>query len=147
MRQGVLGTHECDVLEPGKPVMEIAPRDGYRFETTIASGDVGHVRVGMPVRIRFDAYDYQKYGALEGRVAYIAPDSRSVEAPRTNASGQAANSVAFLVRIEMQSDEVGRGSLRGAVKLGLGGTAEIITASESLLTILLKRIRLAISLA
>lgn len=135
-----------DVLEPGKPVMEIAPRDGYRFETAVSSADVGQVKVGMPVRIRFDAYDYQKYGSLAGVVSYIAPDSRTVDQLRTHAAGPATHSVAFLVRIEMESDEVGRGSTCGTVKLGLGGSADIITASESLLTILFKRMRGAISL-
>jgi hypothetical protein len=41
---------------------------------------------------------------------------------------------------------VGRGDLRGFVKLGLGGTAEIVTGSESVLSILIKRIRQSISL-
>lgn len=135
-----------DVLEPGKPVLKIAPRDGYRFETTIASEDVGQVKVGMPVRIRFDAYDYQQYGSLEGRVAYISPDSRPIEQPTGHAAGPAANSAAYLVRIEMQANEVGRGSLRGAIKLGLGGTADIITDRESLLVLLFKRIRHTIAL-
>ena len=71
-----------DVLEPGKPVMEIAPRDGYRFEAAIVSEDVGHVQVGMPVRIKFDAYDYQKYGVMTGTVTYLSPDSRAASRGR-----------------------------------------------------------------
>jgi hypothetical protein len=50
------------------------------------------------------------------------------------------------VRVELLADEVGRGALRGRVKLGLGGTAEIVTGRESVLAILVKRIRQAISL-
>jgi hemolysin D len=139
-----------DVLEPGKSVMEIAPQDGYRFEGAILSEDVGHVQVGMPVRIKFDAYDYQKYGVMTGKVTYLSPDSH---VPRDNA-GQAAEpstpanrkGAAYLVRIEMDADAVGRGELTGPVKLGLGGTAEIVTDRESLLMIFFRKIRQTISL-
>jgi hemolysin D len=141
-----------DVLEPGKPVMEIAPQDGYRFEGAILSEDVGHVQVGMPVRIKFDAYDYQKYGVMTGKVTYLSPDSH---VPRDNNSQGAAEQPAsanrkspasFLVRIDMDADAVGRGELTGPVKLGLGGTAEIVTDRESLLMIFFRKIRQTISL-
>jgi hemolysin D len=139
-----------DVLEAGKPVMEIAPRNSYRFEAAIGSEDVGNVQVGMPVRIKFDAYDYQKYGVMTGTVAYMSPDSRlpredngqpAAEAPVSHKS-----SAVFVVRVEMDADVVGQGELRGAVKLGLGGTAEIVTDRESLLRIFFRKIRQTISL-
>jgi HlyD family secretion protein len=140
-----------DVLEPGKPVLEIAPQRGYRFEAVVPSQDIGNLRVGMPVQIKFDAYDYQKYGVLEGRVIYLSPDSRvgddanqELEAANSPAAGNSP--AAFLVRIELCADEVKRGELRGPVKLGLGGTAEIVTGRESVLSILLRRIRQSISL-
>lgn len=137
-----------DVLEPGKPVLELAPQTRYCFEAAVAGGEIGQLKVGMPVKIRFDAYDYQKYGALTGTVTYLSPDSREINADQQDEDSKAARNlpVAFVVRIEMNSSEVGRGDLRGPVKLGLGGTAEIITESESLLNILIKRIRKTISL-
>jgi hemolysin D len=141
-----------DVLEPGKPVMEIAPRDGYRFEAAIVSEDVGHVQVGMPVRIKFDAYDYQKYGVMTGTVTYLSPDSRVAREdegrPGAKTQGQAGrNSPAtFQVRIEMDGDSVGGGELRGDMKLGLGGVAEIVTDRESLIMIFFRKIRQSISL-
>ncbi|MBL8851020.1 MAG: HlyD family efflux transporter periplasmic adaptor subunit, partial [Planctomycetaceae bacterium] len=68
-----------DVLEPGKPVFELAQQATYCFEAAVPGADVGQLQVGMPVRIRFDAYDYQKYGALEGKVTYLSPDSRPLD--------------------------------------------------------------------
>jgi HlyD family secretion protein len=141
-----------DVLEPGKLVMEIAPRGGYRFEAAIASEDVGHVQVGMPVRIRFDAYDYQTYGVMTGTVAYLSPDSklsRANEAGSTGAAttpGNQSSPAVFMVRIRMDADVVGRDNLQGAIKLGLGGTAEIVTDRENLLKIFFRKIRQSISL-
>jgi HlyD family secretion protein len=136
-----------DVLEPGKAFLEIAPQGGYRFEAAVSSEDAGNLSVGMPVQIKFDAYDYQKYGVLPGKVVYISPDSKVPEA-QDGAPHGAANSfsAAYIVRIELHAEEVSRGELRGPVKLGLGGTAEIVTGSESILAILVKRIRQTISL-
>ncbi len=91
----------------------------------------------MPVRIKLDAYDYQKYGTLDGTVSFISPDSGMREGQRT---------AIYLVRIDLEGDEVGRGDLRGRVKLGMAGQAEIVTDQESLLALLLKKIRQTISL-
>ncbi len=140
-----------DVLQPGKAVLEIAPQNDFRFEALVPSQDVGNLRVGMPVQIKFDAFDYQKYGVLEGTVAFISPDSKIPEAGDERPDSEHRNakrspSADFLVRIELHGDEVGRGALRGRVKLGLGGTAEIVTGRESLLAILVQRIRQTISL-
>jgi hypothetical protein len=89
------------------------------------------------VRIKLDAFDYQRYGVMTGTVCFIAPDSRSTDE---------ATSARYLVRIELDGDEVGRGAWRGRVKLGMAGQAEIATARESLLWLLLRRIRQSISL-
>lgn len=129
-----------DVVASGKPIAELAPQRGFRFEAIVPSSDVGLLQVGMPVQIKFDAYDYQKYGILAGTVQYISPDSKWSE------SSDRPRGAAYLVRIELHADEVVRGHLCGKVKLGLGGTAEIVTGRESILAILVKRIRSAISL-
>ncbi len=136
-----------DVLEPGKPALEVAREECRTFEAVVSGEDVGLVRLGMPVRIRFDAYDYQKYGVLQGHVSYIAPDSQATPpAAGGQGEGRPVPRLAFLVRVELHAGQVGRGEVEGPVKLGLGGTAEIITDSESLLAIFLKRLRQTISL-
>jgi multidrug resistance efflux pump len=130
-----------DVLELGKPVFEIARQEGFHFEAAVDGKDVGHLAVGMPARIKFDAFDFQRYGTLAGTLHFIAPDSRVISDGSRNSSP-----VTYLVRIKLENDRFGRGELHGAVKLGLGGTAEIVTERQSLLMILVKRLRGTISL-
>src|SRR5262249_20810919 len=106
---------------------------------------------GMPVRIKFDAYDYQKYGVMAGTVTYLSPDSKvandnGADPSATPAPTSRPTPAAYIVRIEMEGNELVRGSLRGTVKLGLGGKAEIVTDRESLLMIFVKKIRQTISL-
>ena len=91
----------------------------------------------MPARIRLDAYDSQRYGVLTGRVSFIAPDSTA---------GQGQQAARYVIRIDLDSAEVGHGELRGRVKLGMSGQVEVVTERRSLLTLLLKKIRQSISL-
>jgi multidrug efflux pump subunit AcrA (membrane-fusion protein) len=126
-----------DVLETGKAAVEIAQQAGFRFEATVPSEEVGHLRVGLPARIKLDAYDYQRYGTVDGTVCFLSPDSGIAEGQKT---------ATYTVRIVLPRDEVGRGDLRGRVKLGMAGRAEIVTGRESLLSLLVKRIRQSISL-
>jgi multidrug efflux pump subunit AcrA (membrane-fusion protein) len=126
-----------DVLETGKAVVEIAQQAGFRFEATVPSEEVAHLRVGLPARIKLDAYDYQRYGTLDGTVCFLSPDSEI---------GQGQKLATYTVRIALPCDVVGRGDLRGRVKLGMSGQVEIITDRERLLKILVRRIRRTISL-
>jgi HlyD family secretion protein len=126
-----------DVLEPGKAVAEIAQQKGFCFEVLVPSEEVAHLSVGMPARVRLDAYDHQRYGCVEGKVYFISPDS---EVP----DGQRA--ACYLVRIELSRGEVGRGDLLGPIKLGMAGQVEIVSGRESVLFLLLKKIRQSVSL-
>jgi HlyD family secretion protein len=126
-----------DLLERGKTVLEIAEQAGFRFEAAVPSEAVGHVRVGLPARIKLDAYDYQKYGTLDGAVCFVSPDS-GVPGGRQSAM--------YTVRVAVSRDEVSRGAHRGRVKLGMSGRVEIVTGRESLLSLLVKRVRQTISL-
>ena len=52
----------------------------------------------------------------------------------------------YVVKIQLEGEELGRGEFRGHVKLGMAGQAEIVTGQERLLTLLVKKIRQTISL-
>jgi hemolysin D len=141
-----------DVIGPGQRVLEIAEQKGFRFEVLVLSEEVGHLQVGMPVRIKLDAFDYQKYGTVSGTVGYISPDSVVAQEPQsaggpvgpTASRGQRA--AAFLVKIDLDSDAIGFEEVRSKIKLGMLGQAEIVTDHETLLFLLLKKIRQSISL-
>jgi multidrug resistance efflux pump len=137
---GVVTTGELkvgDYLEPGKQVVEIAEQKGFRFELQVPTEEIAHLRVGMPARVRLNAFDYQRYGTLEGTVCFISPDSKVEQGQKT---------ATYLVRIELKGDEVGQGEFRGKVKLGMAGQGEIVTSQESILSLLVKKIRQTISL-
>lgn len=131
--------HPGDLIEPGKSVFEVASEHSLCFESYIATEDVGRLQQAMPARIKFDAYDFQRYGTLGAAVAFIAPDSRVL--------GEVAQkSPVYVVRLRLDGRQLVRGDLRGEVKLGLAGQVEIVTERRTVLAILVHRIRSAVSL-
>ena len=129
-----------DIVQPGQSVASIAEQTGYRIDVNVSNEDVGQLRVGMPTRIKLDAYDYQKYGTLAGTVIFVSPDSEVSQNPNSQ------QSATYTVKISLKGEEVVRGNLRGRIKLGMTGSAEIVTGQESLLALLVKGIHNSISL-
>ena len=128
-----------DVVPSGHTVAELARQGDLRLDVAIPAADVGHIRVGMPVRVKLEAYDYQDYGTLDGRVTFVSPDSVAAEP-----AGDTPALPVFTARVQLDSDTVGRGNHTGQVKIGMAGRAEIYTEQRSLFTLLAKRIDRAV---
>jgi multidrug resistance efflux pump len=140
---GVVITAELqpgDVVPLNEPVLKIAPGDGLMFEGVVAAADVGHLRPETAVRVKIDAYNYQQYGTVPGRVEFISSDSGVVE------NAKQGNVVIYYVRIALDEHELRYGKLRGDLKFGMTGRAEIVTGRASLLSLLFRKIRRIISL-
>ncbi|HEY2787385.1 MAG TPA: HlyD family efflux transporter periplasmic adaptor subunit [Fimbriiglobus sp.] len=126
-----------EVLEPGRPIAEIAEQRGFRIEFAVGSEEIEKVKPGMPVTIKLEAFDYQKYGTLGGTVDFISPDS-------TVSEGHAG--AVYLVRATVNGDTVGRGQGMGQIKLGMAGQVELVTGEECLLKLLVRKVRHGIRL-
>ncbi len=129
-----------DIIEPGKLGISMVRQSGFQFEVAIPNSEIAHLRVGLPSRIKLDAYDYQKYGTLDGTLKMVAPDSQVAEGP------EGTQVALYQAEITLTQDEIGRGKHRGRIKLGMTGRAEIVTGKESILMLLLRRIRQTVSL-
>lgn len=64
------------VVKPGEQLLEIVPADaGIEVEARLKPSDRGLVQEGMPVKVKVTAYDFLRYGALEGKVLRISADA------------------------------------------------------------------------
>lgn len=64
------------VVKAGEQLLEIVPADaGIEVEARLKPSDRGLVQEGMPVKIKVTAYDFLRYGALEGKVLRISADA------------------------------------------------------------------------
>jgi multidrug efflux pump subunit AcrA (membrane-fusion protein) len=141
--EGIVITAEVQpgyVVPLNEPVLKIAPGEGLMFEGIVGAADVGNLQPQTRVRVKIDAYNYQQYGTVPGRVEFISSDSGVVK------DGQQGNAVFYFVRIALQDEELESGELRGDLKLGMTGRAEIVTGKASLLSLLFRKIRQVISL-
>jgi HlyD family secretion protein len=58
-------------------IAQIAPHNtSVILKAYMPSEQSGFLKIGMPVKIKFDAYSYQDYGVLPGRVTWISPNSK-----------------------------------------------------------------------
>lgn len=75
---------EIAVAGPGQAVaahealMKLVPAsEGLVVEARVANEDVGRLRPGMPATVKVRAFDYLRYGTLEGRLEKVAADATS----------------------------------------------------------------------
>ena len=68
------------VVQPGKMIAEIAPqRNSLVLKAQMATTESGSLKKGMPVKIKIDAYPFQDYGVMEGKLRKISPTSKMTE--------------------------------------------------------------------
>jgi HlyD family secretion protein len=68
------------VVQLGQMIAQIAPENtALILKARMPSQHSGFVKVGMPVKIKFDAYPFQEYGIVSGRISWISPNSKIQE--------------------------------------------------------------------
>jgi len=131
-----------DLVSPGTAGLRAAWRQEMEFEGLVSNDKVGRLEVGMPCRVKLDAYDYQSYGTLAATLRSVAPDS---ELPASQA-GRGSGGAMYRVKLDISQTTLGRGTDQAVAKLGMTGEAEIVLDQETLLQIFLKKMRGTISL-
>ncbi len=64
------------VVTPAEKMMTIVPKDSpLVIKAKVLNQDIGFVEAGMPVSIKVDTFNFQKYGILNGEVTVVAPNS------------------------------------------------------------------------
>ncbi len=123
------------VLRAGDEILQISPTEGeLLLEVRVNPVDIGQLRVGQPVQLRIDAYDYTIHGSLEGELVYLSSDTLSEPAP----NGQ--NQTYYRGRVRISSEAAARNPKLAALDLRPGMTAsvDIRTGQRSVLAYLIK---------
>jgi adhesin transport system membrane fusion protein len=122
-------------LRTGDELMQISPSDDeLMIEAKVSPTDIGLLRVGLPVLLRVDAFDYSVYGGLKGSLKYISSDTLVEQGP----NGQSTTSYRVHIRLdEAQSNtKLALSELRPGMTVG----ADIRTGKRSVLEYLFKPI-------
>ncbi len=64
------------VVQEAQGLMQVVPEGiPMEVESWMENKDVGFVQPGMPVEIKIDTFNFQKFGTLKGKVREISPDA------------------------------------------------------------------------
>ncbi len=108
------------VMQPGEQIATIAPKDApLILRAKLSSRESGFVKVGLSVKIKFDAYPFQDYGIIPGKVRWIAPNSKVQQ------TAQGSEEI-YDVEIELAQTYIRAGKKTLALAPGQTASAEII---------------------
>lgn len=134
--------HPGAVVQPGQTIAQIAPQTARLvLRARMDNKQTGFLKVGLPAKVKFDAYPFQDYGILPGRMSWIAPTS-SLPAPTgapTATPGNTASS--FEVEIELAQSFIQAQGKAIALKAGQTATAEVIVRQRRVIDLFLDPFR------
>ncbi|MGB5635607.1 MAG: HlyD family efflux transporter periplasmic adaptor subunit, partial [Waterburya sp.] len=127
------------VLQTGQMVAKIAPKgSSLVLRGRMSSRESGFLEVGLPVKLKFDAYPFQDYGIVPGKLTWISPDSRS---PQTSSSNESVNPSQlgdfYEVEITLERNYIDAGKRRILLTPGHTGTAEVVIRQRRLVDVFL----------
>ncbi|KHA61924.1 HlyD family type I secretion periplasmic adaptor subunit [Vibrio sp. MarTm2] len=118
------------VIQPGMDIVEIVPsEDTLLVEAKIAPQDIAFLRPELPTIVKFSAYDFTKYGGLEGTLEHISADTTTDEE---------GNSF-YLVRVRTKETSLNKDETLPIIP-GMTASVDIITGKRTVMEYLLKPI-------
>lgn len=134
--EGILS--ELTVADVGEYVQKhdalctILPKDASLYmDITVLNKDIGFIATGMEVKYKFDAFPYTDCGLLFGKVGMISP---SATEDRALGLVYHVHGTLEAICFDIHGDEY-------HVKPGMTATAELVTGTKSILSILFSRLK------
>lgn len=117
------------VVAPGNTILEIVPiEEKLIAEIEISTRDIGHIKTGQSVNLKFTTYDFARYGGIKGRLVEISPTTL------LNTSG----SPYYRGIVNFSSSHIGKKSGKNPILPGMTLQADIKTGSKTVMEYLLK---------
>lgn len=121
-----------EVLEAGKTVAEIVPRGvPLVLSAVLPNQEAGFVKLGMPVKVKLDAYPYQDYGVISGKVTQISQDAKADEK-----LGEV-----YRLEITLEQNYITDNHQRIAFKAGQTAAADIIIRRRRIIDVIVDPIK------
>ena len=145
-----LATHTIGtVASPGTILMTLVPQgDTLVAEVWVGNQDVGFVREGQKVKLKLAAFQFQKYGMVEGVVRQMSADA--TEAPSANTRSDALGGrdrpmgpLAYRAQVELKSQDLEVDGSKYALQAGMQVSSEINLGTRSILDYVLSPVQKA----
>lgn len=120
------------VVQSGETVAEIAPQGSpLVLSAVLPDREAGFVEKGMTAQVKFDAYSYQDYGVIPGKVISVSPDTKIDE----------KLGAVYRVQIELKRNYVTNDLKKILFKPGQTATADIVIKQQRIIDVLLDPIK------
>lgn len=122
------------VVKPGEIIMEILPTSSDLIvEAKVSPADIAYVKEGQTATVKLDAYDYSIFGAMNGNVVYISPDTLMEQTPKGEEPYYRAQIKITGAEFEDHRDEI-------VIKPGMTASVDIKAKERSVLSYITKPI-------
>ncbi len=134
------------VLQSGQQFITLVPTDApLEIEANISGREDGFVRVGDPVSVKFDTFQYTHYGMAYGTVRTVSPDSFTAQDDQRNPTGAVpmpAGTTEPFFRARIAIDRMALHDVPEGFHLipGMPVTADIKIGKRTVLEYLLQRV-------
>ena len=141
-----LATHTSGtVVQPGTVLASLVPRDEkLKAEVWVSNDDIGFVRPGQSVKLKFAAYTFQKYGMGQGTVEHVSADAQSEEEARDKGlqeSGQ--RPLRFKALVSLDASALETDGMKYPLTVGMQASAEILLGNRTVAEYLLSPVKKA----
>ncbi|SBT09279.1 Type I secretion membrane fusion protein, HlyD family [Candidatus Propionivibrio aalborgensis] len=144
-----LATHSAGtVVQPGTVLLTLVPKEEtLRAEVWVSNEDIGFVRQGQPVKLKFAAFPFQKYGMVDGTVEHVSADS----ADNATGNGNNPNDKApartpmlfYKALVTLKAMHLSLDEQNFALSAGMQTHAEILLGTRTVMEYLLSPVRKA----
>jgi hemolysin D len=129
----VTSTQPGDKIQANTPLGGIAPKNARPvLKVEIAERDRGFLREGLPVKLKFSAFPYQRYGVIRGALAFISPS--------TKPSGQNKQPV-YEGHVTLDQDHYLVAETTYPLRYGMTASAEVVVRARRLIDLALDPFR------
>jgi len=131
------------VVQPGTVIVTLVPlREPLLAEVSIENQDIGFVAPKQPVRLKLAAYQFQKYGMLDGVVQTVSADaSEQANSSEAKTTSPPSNGTVFKALIELKRQELDANGLVLPLAAGMQVSAEILQGKRTVLEYLLSPVQ------
>lgn len=122
------------VIQAGQPILEIVPTDDEMLiEAYVKPADVAFLKIGQPATVKLTAYDFNKYGGLDGVVDYISPDTLRDERQKRVGTPVELEEGLYRILVRIQEGPQVRHGLRIEPTPGMTAMVDIRTGQKTVL--------------
>lgn len=145
-----LATHTVGtVAAPGAILMTLVPEnDEMLAEVWVSNQDAGFVRSGQDVKLKLTAFQFQKYGMLEGTVRQVSADATEAPSPNTRSDAltgrdRPTGPLAYRALVALASQTLESENARYTLSSGMQVAGEIHLGTRSILEYLVSPVQKA----